>query len=70
MYQGEPEVLDVDELRATTDEDDSTGVGSFGVYHFALKGKQLVDKTLSVSIVLVDIQLDDLRPNRKSKITK
>lgn len=46
------------------------GLASFGMYVLSLKGHKLVDESLSTSIVLCDIQLDDIRPNRENKLTR
>lgn len=40
------------------------------MYVLSLKGHKLVDDSLSTSIVLCDIQLDDIRPNRENKLTR
>ncbi|KAH8307603.1 hypothetical protein KR044_004766 [Drosophila immigrans] len=49
-------------------EAEDRGLACFGIYFLSLKGTQLNNNTLSVSIVLCNIQLDDTRPNNKSKI--
>lgn len=46
------------------------GLASFGIYFLSLKGYKLVDESLSASIVLCDVQLDDKRPDRQNCITK
>lgn len=50
--------------------DTNEGLASFGIYYLSLKGHKLVDDSLSTSIVLCDVQLDDIRPNRENKITR
>lgn len=46
------------------------GLASFGIYFLSLKGQKLADDSLSTSIVLCDVQLDDIRPNRENKLTR
>lgn len=46
------------------------GLAAFGIYYLSLKGYKLVDDSLSASIVLCDVQLDDARPERENYITK
>lgn len=46
------------------------GLASFGIHFLSLKGTKLVDDSLSASIVLCDVQLDDTRPERQNYITK
>ncbi|XP_055373962.1 intermembrane lipid transfer protein Vps13 [Condylostylus longicornis] len=46
------------------------GLAEFGLHFLSIKGKRLTDGTLSTSIILCDIQLDDARPESKSKITR
>lgn len=46
------------------------GLARFGIHFLSVKGKILIDGTLSTSVVLCDIQIDDIRPNLNSKITK
>lgn len=49
---------------------DKTPFAKFGIYFFSLKGKQFDNGVLTTSIVLVDMQLDDLRPTSHGKITR
>lgn len=49
---------------------DKTPFAKFGIYFFSLKGKQFDNGGLTTSIVLVDMQLDDLRPTSQGKITR
>lgn len=46
------------------------GLASFGIHFLSLKGCKLVDESMSASIVLCDVQLDDIRPDRQNFITK
>lgn len=46
------------------------GLASFGIHFLSLKGHKLVDESLSASVVLCDVQLDDIRPDRQNFITK
>lgn len=46
------------------------GLARFGLYYLSLSGQNLVDGSLSTSIVLCDVNLDDTRPNREGKITR
>lgn len=46
------------------------GLASFGIHFLSLKGTKLADESLSASIVLHDVQLDDIRPDREHYITK
>lgn len=46
------------------------GLASFGIHFLSLKGCKLVDESMSASIVLCDVQLDDIRPDRQKFITK
>ncbi|XP_030555732.1 vacuolar protein sorting-associated protein 13 [Drosophila novamexicana] len=49
-------------------EDQSSGLACFGIYFLSVKGTQLNNGTLSLSIVLCNIQLDDTRSSNRSKI--
>lgn len=49
---------------------DKTPFAKFGIYFFSLKGKTFDNGGLTTSIVLVDMQLDDLRPTSQGKITR
>ncbi|EDW02215.1 vacuolar protein sorting-associated protein 13 [Drosophila grimshawi] len=49
-------------------EGEKSGLACFGIYFLSVKGTQLNNGTLSVSIVLCNIQLDDTRPSNNSKI--
>lgn len=49
---------------------DNTPLGKFGIYYLSLKGKQFDNGGMNTSIVLVDMQLDDLRPTSQGKITR
>lgn len=46
------------------------GLACFGLYYLSLNGQNLVDGSMSTSIVLCDVHLDDTRPNREGKITR
>ncbi|KAG5677846.1 hypothetical protein PVAND_007566 [Polypedilum vanderplanki] len=46
------------------------GLARFGLYYLSLNGQNFVDGSMSTSIVLCDINLDDIRPNREGKITR
>lgn len=46
------------------------GLASFGIHFLSLKGHKLVDESMSASVVLCDVQLDDIRPGRQNLITK
>lgn len=46
------------------------GLASFGIHFLSLKGCKLVDESMNASIVLCDVQLDDIRPDRQNFITK
>lgn len=46
------------------------GLASFGVHFLSLKGTKLADESLSASVVLLDVQLDDIRPGRENYITR
>lgn len=48
----------------------SEGLASFGIHFLSLKGYKLVDDSMSASVVLYDVQLDDIRPGREKFITK
>lgn len=48
--------------------DQSSGLACFGIYFLSVKGTQLNNGTLSLSIVLCNIQLDDTRSSNRSKI--
>ncbi|XP_037042887.1 vacuolar protein sorting-associated protein 13-like, partial [Bradysia coprophila] len=50
--------------------DQNEGLATFGIHFLSLKGTKLVDESLSASIVLCDVQLDDTRPDRQNYITK
>ncbi|XP_062132408.1 intermembrane lipid transfer protein Vps13 isoform X1 [Drosophila sulfurigaster albostrigata] len=49
-------------------EAEDRGLACFGIYFLSVKGTQLNNNTLSTSIVLCNIQLDDTRPGSKGKI--
>ncbi|EDW71988.1 uncharacterized protein Dwil_GK10679 [Drosophila willistoni] len=49
-------------------EAEDAGLARFGIYFLSVKGSKLVDNTLSVSVVLCNIQLDDTRKNTTSQI--
>lgn len=51
-------------------ENKTQGVASFGIHFLSLKGHKLADDSLSASIVLLDMQLDDIRPDREKYITR
>lgn len=46
------------------------GLASCGIHFLSLKGHKLVDESMSASIVLCDVRLDDIRPGRENLITK
>lgn len=46
------------------------GLATFGIHYLSLKGHKLVDESISTSVVLCDVQLDDTRPNRENKLTR
>jgi vacuolar protein sorting-associated protein 13A/C len=46
------------------------GLARFGLYYLSLNGQNLVDGSMSTSIVLCDVNLDDTRPNREGKISR
>ncbi|KAM8714231.1 hypothetical protein ACLKA7_014379 [Drosophila subpalustris] len=49
-------------------EGEDRGLACFGIYFLSVKGTQLNNNTLSTSIVLCNIQLDDTRVNSQGKI--
>ncbi|XP_034653735.1 vacuolar protein sorting-associated protein 13 [Drosophila subobscura] len=49
-------------------EDENEGLARFGIYFLSVKGTKLVNNTLSTSLVLCNIQLDDMRTKTKSQI--
>lgn len=51
-------------------EKEGLGLASCGIHFLSLKGHKLADESLSASIVLLDIQLDDIRPDREKYITR
>jgi vacuolar protein sorting-associated protein 13A/C len=48
----------------------NAGLATFGLECFSLNGQNLVDGSISTSIVLRDMILDDKRPDRENKITR
>uniref|UniRef100_A0A6B2EM79 Putative vacuolar protein n=1 Tax=Phlebotomus kandelakii TaxID=1109342 RepID=A0A6B2EM79_9DIPT len=46
------------------------GLASFGIHVLSVKGNKLADGSLNTSIVLCDIQWDDIRPQRENMITR
>ncbi|XP_070507341.1 intermembrane lipid transfer protein Vps13 isoform X3 [Chironomus tepperi] len=46
------------------------GLACFGLYYLSLNGQQLADGSLSTTLCICDINLDDKRPNREGKITR
>ncbi|XP_017078120.1 vacuolar protein sorting-associated protein 13 [Drosophila eugracilis] len=49
-------------------EGEDAGLARFGIYFLSVKGTKLDNGTLSTSVVLCNIQMDDLRQNSKSQI--
>ncbi|XP_026840774.1 vacuolar protein sorting-associated protein 13 [Drosophila persimilis] len=49
-------------------EDEDEGLARFGIYFLSVKGTKLVNNTLSTSLVLCNIQLDDTRTKTNSQI--
>ncbi|XP_059226468.1 intermembrane lipid transfer protein Vps13 [Stomoxys calcitrans] len=50
--------------------DVNEGLARFGLYVISLKGTKLMDETLTTSIVLCNMQLEDTRPSNTSEIKK
>lgn len=50
--------------------DRNEGLATFGIHFLSVKGQKLVDESLSASVVLCDVQLDDTRPDRQNNITR
>ncbi|XP_055620155.1 intermembrane lipid transfer protein Vps13 isoform X3 [Toxorhynchites rutilus septentrionalis] len=46
------------------------GLACFEVYYLSLQGKKLTDGSLNTAIILCDIRLDDIRPNRENMLTR
>ncbi|EAT37516.1 AAEL010508-PA [Aedes aegypti] len=46
------------------------GLAGFEVYYLSLQGKKLTDGSLNTAIILCDIRLDDIRPNRENMLTR
>uniref|UniRef100_A0A182FL84 Vacuolar protein sorting-associated protein 13 n=1 Tax=Anopheles albimanus TaxID=7167 RepID=A0A182FL84_ANOAL len=46
------------------------GLAVFEIYYLSLRGKKLTDDSLNTTIILCDIRLDDIRPNRENKLTR
>ncbi|KAH8275295.1 hypothetical protein KR026_004712 [Drosophila bipectinata] len=49
-------------------EDEDKGLARFGIYFLSIKGTKLDNDTMSTSVVLCNIQMDDTRQDTKSKI--
>ncbi|KMY92020.1 vacuolar protein sorting-associated protein 13 [Drosophila simulans] len=49
-------------------EGEGAGLARFGIYFLSVKGTKLDNGTLSTSVVLCNIQMDDMRSNSKSQI--
>lgn len=52
----------------STAKDES--LATLALHYFSTNGTQLSDGSMSVSVVLCDIILDDKRPNRQQKLTR
>uniref|UniRef100_A0A182VBQ3 Vacuolar protein sorting-associated protein 13 n=1 Tax=Anopheles merus TaxID=30066 RepID=A0A182VBQ3_ANOME len=46
------------------------GLAGFEVFYLSLQGRKLTDGSLNTAIVLCDIRLDDIRPNRENMLTR
>ncbi|XP_052870380.1 intermembrane lipid transfer protein Vps13 [Anopheles cruzii] len=46
------------------------GLAGFEIYYLSLRGKKLTDGSLHTAVVLCDIRLDDIRPNREHMLTR
>uniref|UniRef100_A0AAG5D0Y8 Vacuolar protein sorting-associated protein 13 n=1 Tax=Anopheles atroparvus TaxID=41427 RepID=A0AAG5D0Y8_ANOAO len=46
------------------------GLAGFEVYYLSLQGRKLTDGSLNTAIILCDIRLDDIRPNRENMLTR
>ncbi|XP_055701182.1 intermembrane lipid transfer protein Vps13 isoform X2 [Phlebotomus papatasi] len=60
----------MDSLIMNLSAEPDKGLASFGVYVLSIKGNKLADGSLNASIVLCDIQWDDIRPQRENMITR
>lgn len=60
----------IEKFRTSFFIDQNQGLATFGIHFLSLKGTKLVDESLSASIVLCDVQLDDTRPDRQNHLTK
>ncbi|XP_016940577.3 intermembrane lipid transfer protein Vps13 [Drosophila suzukii] len=49
-------------------EAEDAGLARFGIYFLSIKGTKLDNNTLSTSVVLCNIQMDDMRQNTNSQI--
>uniref|UniRef100_A0A2M4CVW7 Putative vacuolar protein n=1 Tax=Anopheles darlingi TaxID=43151 RepID=A0A2M4CVW7_ANODA len=46
------------------------GLAVFEIYYLSLYGRKLTDDSLNTTIILCDIRLDDIRPNRENMLTR
>ncbi|XP_039442815.1 intermembrane lipid transfer protein Vps13 isoform X7 [Culex pipiens pallens] len=46
------------------------GLAGFEIFCLSLQGKKLTDGSLNTAIILCDIRLDDIRPNRENMLTR
>ncbi|XP_059615380.1 intermembrane lipid transfer protein Vps13 isoform X2 [Phlebotomus argentipes] len=60
----------MDSLIINLSTDGDKGLASFGIYVLSVKGNKLADGSLNTSVVLCDIQWDDIRPQRENMITR
>ncbi|XP_055686925.1 intermembrane lipid transfer protein Vps13 isoform X2 [Lutzomyia longipalpis] len=60
----------MDSLIINLQTDGDKGLASFGIYVLSVKGNKLADGSLNTSVVLCDIQWDDIRPQRENMITR
>ncbi|GAB0096265.1 Vacuolar protein sorting-associated protein 13 [Sergentomyia squamirostris] len=60
----------MDSLIINLSTDTDRGLASFGIHVLSVKGNKLADGSLNTSIVLCDIQWDDIRPQRENMITR
>ncbi|XP_058466266.1 intermembrane lipid transfer protein Vps13 isoform X2 [Malaya genurostris] len=46
------------------------GLAAFEIFYLSLQGKKLTDGSLNTAVILCDIRLDDIRPNRQNMLTR
>lgn len=60
----------MDSLVISLFTDENVGLATCGIYTLSVKGSILANGSINVSLILYDIQLDDIREERKNTLTR